>query len=217
MNEVFDAAAEKPKDVLVAFEYDGARLEAKNKTLTLVLDRDIHRSIEHASCMAVSIAKKFSKRNVLLINTYAGMDLLQQSLVAGMIASDLALPKTWKYRGYTVGATENWVEPEAAKLPPNLRVLNCPYSTLTAKLMDSEITAHKCDIVVLNSFEFASLSSYAKSLLASGLLDLLANKKLSLLVYSQDRHRGLSTFSLGRGAIGSLAPYSAAIWRIYDN
>jgi hypothetical protein len=215
LTEVFEASPEPPKDLLCTLEHQGDKLEAMNNSLTLVLDRDIHRSIEHSSAIAVHLSKKFPLRNTLLINTYAGAELMRASLIQGMMDADVLLPSSWKYRAVIANKNAKFSESPDVVLPPNLRVLNCPYSTLTTALIDSEIAAHKCDIVILNSFEFASLSSYAKSLLAQGLVSLRVNRKLSMVVYSQDRHKGLSTYSLGRGPIGSIAPFSGAIWRIF--
>jgi hypothetical protein len=215
LTEVFDAPPEPPKDLLCVIENNGEKLEAMNNSLTLVLDRDIQHSVAHSAAMAVFLSTKFPSRNTLLINTYAGPELMQSSLLKGMMDADVLVPSSWKYRAVVVGKNVKFSDKGASDLPPNLRVLNCPYSTLSTALLDSEIMAHKCDIVLLNSFEFASLSSYAKSLLAQGLVSLRVNRKLSMVVYSQDRHKGLSTYSLGRGPIGSIAPFSGAIWRIY--
>ncbi|MFI5201317.1 MAG: hypothetical protein ACHQNE_02910 [Candidatus Kapaibacterium sp.] len=215
LSEVFDAPAEEPKDILFAFDSDGERLEARNNSLTLVLDRDIQRSTDHAAAVAVHLAVKYPTRTVLLINTYAGPEQMQSALVRGLAGLDILLPSKWKYRKIAQEKNVQFSDSQDAELPENLRVLSCPYATLTTKLIDSEVAAHKCDIVILNSFEFASLSAYTKSLLAGGLLSLQINRKLSMIVYSQDRHKGLSTYSLGRGPIGSLAPHSMAIWRLY--
>ncbi len=216
LDDVFDGPVEAPKDVLISFESDGDRLEAKNETLTLVLDRDIHRSIDHASALAVHLAAKYPARTVLLINTYASRGLLQKTLMDGLVGAKVELPSKWKYRG-GIPNDAQISEPGRATLPKNIRILSCPFATLTPRLIDMELTAHHADIVVLNSFEFASLSSYAKSMLAAGLVTLQINRKLSLMVYTQDRHRGLSTYSIGRGAIGMLAPFAAAIWRIFGD
>jgi hypothetical protein len=215
LTEVFDAPPEPPKDVLCTLVSNGDKLEAMNNSLTLVLDQDIHRSVEQSSSMAVYLSTKFPARTVLLINTYAGSELMQESLGKGMTAADVLLPSELNYRAVSRYAKVS--SSPGTTLPSNLRVLNCPYDTLSTKLIDSEITAHGCDIVILNSFEFSSLSQYAKWELARGLVSLRVNRKLSMVVYSQTRYRGVSTYSIGRGPIGSIAPFSGAIWRIFGD
>ncbi len=214
LNEMFESPPEPPKDLLCTRISNGEKLEALNNSLTLVLDRDIHRSVEHSAAMAVYLSTKFPERNTLLINTYAGEDLMQTSLLKGMMDADMLLPSSWKYRAVMANRKAKFSESPDAVMPPNLRVLNCPYDTLSTKLIDSEITAHGCKIVILNSFESSSLSQYAKWELARGLVSLRINRKLSMVVYSQTRHRGISTYSIGYGPIGSMGPYSNAIWRI---
>ncbi len=217
LTEVFEAPPEPAKDLLCTRISNGVKLEAMNNSLTLVLDMDIHRSVEHSSAMAVYLSGKFPNRNTLLINTYAGEDMMQTSLLKGMMDADVLLPSTWKYRAVMANKKVKFSESADAVMPPNLRVLNCPYDTLSTKLIDSELSAHKCDIVILNSFEFSSLSQYAKWELARGLVSLRVNRKLSMVVYSQTRYRGVSSYSIGRGPIGSIAPFSGAIWRIFGD
>jgi hypothetical protein len=217
LTEVFDAPSEPPKDLLCTRISNGEKLEAMNNSLTLVLDQDIHRSVEHSAAMAVYLTSKFPDRNTLLINTYAGEELMQTSLLKGIMDADILLPPSWKYRAATANKRVKFSESPDAVMPPNLRVLNCPYDTLSTKLIDSELTAHKCDIVILNSFEFSSLSQYAKWELARGLVSLRVNRKLSMVVYSQTRYRSVTTYSIGRGPIGSIAPFSNAIWRIFGD
>jgi hypothetical protein len=217
LTEVFDAPPEPPKDLLCTRTSNGEKLEAMNNSLTLVLDQDIHRSVEHAAAMAVYLSGKFPERNTLLINTYADEDMMQTSLLKGMMDADVLLPSSWKYRAVMANKRVKFSESADAVIPPNLRVLNCPYDTLSTKLIESELSTHKCDIVILNSFEFSSLSQYAKWELARGLVSLRINRKLTMVVYSQTRYRGVSTYSIGHGPIGSMGPFSSAIWRIFGD
>ncbi len=213
LTEVFEAPPEAKKDLLCMIENNGEKLEAMNNSLTLVLDLDIYRSIEQSAAMAVYLSTKFQERTVLLINTYAGSELMQESLGKGMIAADVLLPKGLNYRAVSKYAKVS-TSPDTT-LPSNLRILNCPYATLSTKLIESEITSHGCDIVILNSFEFSSLSQYAKWELARGLVSLRINRKLSMVVYSQTRYRAVSKYSIGQGPIGSMGPFSGAIWKIF--
>ena len=216
VNEMFRTPPEPPKDILCKFQYNTDELTAMSDSLTLILNRDIRSSMEHASSMAVFLAKKFPERKTLLINTYAGAKFMQETIMKGIIDSRIAMPSEWKYAG-GVPETAEFSDEAADGFLPNLRLMNCPVSTLDARRLEAEVTKHGYSIVILNSFEFSSLTHYSLSLLARGIIELREKQKLAMVIYSQQFRAGISASFIGRGPIGMMAPYSDSIWRVYSD
>ncbi len=215
VSEMFDGPAEPAKSVLCKFRYNADELTAMNDSLTLILNRDIRSSMEHASEVSVFLAKKFPERTVLLVNTYAGESFMRETLVKGMVSSQVPLPSRLRYSGLPDG-----IEFAAAgdgEVLTNLRLMNCPLATLDAARLEGEVKAHGCDIVVLNSFEFSSLNRFALWNLARGIVELREKLDLSMIVYSQQFRASISPYFIGRGAIGMMAPYADSVWKVYSD
>lgn len=171
--------------------------------------------MEHASELSIFLARQDPDRKVLLINTYAGTKFMQDTLMKGLISLQIALPKRMKYTGGIPEAAHFTDDPEEALLP-NLQVLNCPIATLDAARLEAEVTKHGSDIVILNSFEFSSLSRPSLWNFARGIVELREKKKLAMVVYSQQFRASISPYFIGRGAMGMMAPFADSIWKVYS-
>ncbi len=212
LDEVFTLPEAPPREHLCGWSGWCGRIEAKSDGFTIILDRDIVHAVENASAMSIHLANKFPAKKLLLINTYASAELLQSSLVHGMVQARMKVPH--RLKKYLRSSEESL--DESASLPTNLRVLNCPTSTLTSTLLESEIKEKEYEIIVLNSFEFATLSRYTKSMLAKAFLELQVRHGLTVVIYSQEMRNDIRELSFARGAIGILSAYATAVWRVYD-
>lgn len=215
VSQMFETPPEPRKGVLCKFLYNQDELTAMSDSLTLILNRDIRSSMEHASKVSVFLATKFPDQNILLVNTYAGAKFMQETLVKGMNSSHLALPSQWKYKGVAQGM-EYSNEPDKPFLN-NLRLMNCPLGTLDTSRLEAEIGEHGSTIVILNSFEFSTLTRHALWNLARGIVELREKNKLSMIVYSQHFRAGISPYFIGKGAIGMMAPFAESIWKVYSD
>src|SRR5437588_5763110 len=75
--QVFDIPREPEREHLCTYVYENGIVQFQSNAFTLVLNRDIQKSIEISSGMAMRVAMKFPDRRVVLVNTYAGPELLQ--------------------------------------------------------------------------------------------------------------------------------------------
>ncbi|HWF43224.1 MAG TPA: hypothetical protein VG537_01150, partial [Candidatus Kapabacteria bacterium] len=87
LTEIFDAAereAANEPERLISYRNDIQVYHAYTGAITIVMSREMRKSVEIASTIALHVALKFPERNVLLINTYAGADLLTSGFVNAM-------------------------------------------------------------------------------------------------------------------------------------
>ena len=82
VEDVFHQPPEAEQELLCTYLDDSESIAVHSNMLTIVLNRDIRKSVDISAAMAVHLAKKYPSRNILLLNTYAGTALMQQSLRA---------------------------------------------------------------------------------------------------------------------------------------
>jgi hypothetical protein len=209
VEDIFLEPTERQPEVLVRYPSQqwGETFEAKSDSFTIVMNRDLKGSIQMASAMAIFLSKKHPLKNVLLVNTYAGVDLMQRTLALGMKDAELPMPSSF-------ARLPIFDDSVASPFPFNLRLLDCPMATCTTWRLEQEIQLYPSDIVILNSFEFASLSQWQRGQLAEGLLELRAKFGLTIVIFSQEMRSDISPYFKGRGALGILSAHAPSVWRI---
>jgi hypothetical protein len=218
MEQMFSEPPEKKQEVLFTIRGISDEVPALSESFTLVLNRDIQSSVEMASELAVYIAKKYPERNVMLINTYAGMNLMQKTLALGMHHCDLQMPP--EFRRFFVRMDESWFSETASPGMKNIHLLDCPISTCTPWRLEAELAIVPAQILIINSFEFAALSRWHSSTLAVGLLALQQKFGLSVVIFSQEMRADVRPMNRGRGPIGMLSAISPSVWKVrsgYEN
>src|SRR5438045_1566963 len=98
-HEIFEAAKQPlaPKRNILCTIYDGMdEYHAMSDTLTLIMCRNIRKSVVYATAIMLRIAQQFPEKSVLMINTYAGGDLLVESFARAMKFWEFKLPPQFK-------------------------------------------------------------------------------------------------------------------------
>ncbi|MDP4198071.1 MAG: hypothetical protein Q8922_01425 [Bacteroidota bacterium] len=217
LDQIFDAAragAGHPRERLITYQDDFHQYHAFEGTLTLIMSRELKKSVEVASAVALHLALKYPKKPVLLFNTFASAELLTSGFVNAMHLLRLKIP--WTFQQYVKDAKPGDFD-DSIELPSpdNLFVLDCPTSTLTPELLEAEIARVGAQIVLLNSLEFAAFSDYRKRAVAEGLLALRNRLNLSVFVFSHEL-RPISPHCGGRGALGLLSAFTDSVWPILN-
>lgn len=102
----------------------------------------------------------------------------------------------------------------------NLFIHDVPFGTWDTSRLERDIEdrgrAECHTIVVLNSFEFASMGREQKSKLAKELLELRMKLGLSIIVFSHDLKRDLAAGLPCRGPLGIIAANAGSVQRLND-
>ena len=214
LSKVFESLPEPKRELLCTYLDGDDCVEVRSNTFTLVLNRDIRKSVEIASGMALWTARKYPERHVLLVNTYAGADLLQRSLAVGMWKMGIILPPSLRRYIPFGGENSDFDDGVAPAYPNNLQLLDCPTSTFSIFRLEAELQERESDIVILDSFEFSALSLEGRRQLANGLLELRERRSLTVVIFSHEMKTDLAAFTPGRGAMGILSAHAGSVWRI---
>jgi hypothetical protein len=220
VSEVFAAAPEADREVLCTYLDDvhGDKIEAVSNTFTIVMNRDITKSIEISSHMSVFLARKFPGRNVMLVNTYAGTALLQRTLAFGIAACGGKVPAEHGEllpHDYKKLVAQNG---EASDAPKNLRILDCPSGLLDASRIDDELNLMGCAddesaIVILNSFEFSAWGfDRSRKAFAEGLVELQVRRALTMVIFSHEIRADVQVHTPAHGAIGVISAFAGSVW-----
>jgi hypothetical protein len=218
VSEVFRGAPEPEREVLCSMPGLSEQLEVRENNFTIVMNRDIRGAVEMSSQMAVHIAHKFPDKQVLLVNTYAGTALMRRTLGHAMLVRGFLLPMSYKEyfepSFFKHGVPEGFVEGVPDPNPQNLRVLDCPISTCAPWRIQEHVALHHSDVIIINSFEFASLTAWGRQVMAEGLLELFAKTRCTFVIYTQELRSDVAPFRKARGPIGILSAHAASVWRI---
>jgi len=218
VNDVFSLCPDAERKVLCTYANDTDKIEAVSNTFTIVMNRNIRRSVEIASMMAIHLAKKFPEQKVLLVNTYAGTELMQRSLVAGLAES-----------GGKVAPEHAHMLPHAYKdcvaqdepptqFPANLRIMDSPTGMLDAWRIEEELNLMGCidegsGIVLLNSFEFAAWGfDRDKKQFAEQLVELRKRRSLTMVIFSHEIRADVQNYTPAHGAIGVISAFAGSVW-----
>jgi hypothetical protein len=215
IGQVFAAEPEIKPERLCAYSEGDDIIVAEWDTFTVVMNRNIQRSIEISTGMALHIAKKYNGGNVLLVNTYASTELLQQSIARALFHSGQKLPHSY-FRFFP----ETWIvdrdfdDSATPQFPPNLRLLDCPASSLSLWRLEQALDEYQAETIILNSFEFASLARQQRMVLAEGLLELREKRGLSVIIFSHEMKADIAPYTPGRGALGLLSAFAGSVLRL---
>jgi hypothetical protein len=216
--QVFDAAianADREPERLITYNRGMQQYHAYSGEVTLVLSRSIRRSAEIAGTLALFLSQKYPDRNVLLFNTYASADLLTAGFARALYYLGMKSPTSFQ-RYLPKLSADNFDDSVDLPSPENLRIIDCPSSTLTPESLELEIVRNNASIVLVNSLEFATYSDRHRKELAGALLDIRHRLELSMFVFSHDM-RPILPYSGGRGALGMLSAYARSIWHIVED
>jgi hypothetical protein len=220
LHQIFEAAkkpTEPKREVLITY-YDGMdEYRGMSDTLTLVMCRNIRKSIRVSSGLTMRIAQKYPEKKILLINTYAGAELLVESFARGMHLCEYKLPPQFKGLVPEAKLDSDYDENAEAALPKNFHVLDVPCATLTPQRLEAQIRVHEADIVILNSFEFAAFSDKRKRALAESILEIRNKLNLTMFVFSHEMRMDIAPYSGGRGPLGLMSAFAGSVWRLLED
>jgi hypothetical protein len=216
LGEVFDAEAVPQPERLCAYVDGEDQIVVERDTFTVVLNRNIRKNIEIATAMGLFIANKYPNGNVLLVNTYAKRDLLQRSLVRSVFRSGVKLPLSYRKYFHETYICERDFDDTAPppKFPPNLRILDCPASSLTFWRLEQALAEYPAETLIINSFEFANVTRELRMILAKGLIELREKSALSVLLFSHEMKADVAPYTPARGALGMISAYAGSVWRL---
>ncbi len=102
----------------------------------------------------------------------------------------------------------------------NLFIHDVPFGTWDIERLERDIEDRgrkkSHTVVVLNSFEFASMSRESKNRMSKDLLELRSKLGLSIVVFSHDQKRDLAAGIPGRGALGIISANAGSVQRLND-
>lgn len=215
-NDIFGLPPEPKREELCKYQGDFGELHGIfSNTITIALSRDLQKNVMLANAVALHLAMKYPDRNVLLVNTYAGTEMMQRTLADAayreLINSGRKAPTT--FREFLPKALDEYFDEQSTfEFPENLRVLNAPTGTLTAANLASEIEECHADTLILNSFEFSAWSIFLRAQFAQGLVGLQKRLQLTVVVFSHELRSNVGSFRAGRGPLGLLAAYAYSVW-----
>lgn len=174
-------------------------MQVHSNAISLVLGRDLRRNVLYASTMALELAA--SGKKVFYLNTYASEHLLRFAFSAAATVAEVA------------GATE-----PADGADPGSRIWLESLATgqWNAATLREAITGQGCEVLIVNSFEFAELSRYRRERVARDLIDLQRALSLTVIVFSHEIKLDLEAHCAGRGAIGTLAAVAESVSKVGD-
>ncbi len=217
MADLFAAAPEPAREQLCQYENaEGDAIVVHSNALTLVLNRDIRESVEISNAMSLFLARKFPERHVLLINTYAGADLMQRTFAHALHEQNIPLPPSFA-RFFEEHDHVTFDDAVPNPFPENLSILDAPTSLLTASRLEEEVKERPGCIVLLNSFEFTSFSRWEREQFAQGILAIRARMPLTMVIFSHEQRYDVASFTPARGPIGALSAYAASVWRLMSH
>ncbi len=219
VSEVFTALPEATQEVLCTYADDNENIVTRSNTFTIIMNRDIRKTVEISSEMAVHLARKYPEQKILLVNTYAGTDLMQQTIAMGLARSGAKLPP--EFARHLESGWENAIGEAGStpEFPLNLRILDCESGMLEAWRIEEELKLFGCvddmpAIVILNSFEFSAYDGRDRRLLAQDLVTLREKRSLTMVVFSHEMRADVKSHTPSHGGIGILSAFSGSVWRI---
>ena len=213
LEDVFNMPEEPVQDLLCTYADTDDRIEARSNTFTIVMNRDIRKTVEIANQMAVHLSKKYPDKKILLVNTYAGSDLMQSSIAIALAKTGSKLPPQFKKH-----LPDNWkdaIEEGAhSYFPTNLRVLDCESGTLEAWRIEEEIKIFGGEIVILNSFEFSAFDDRDRKQLAHSLVSMREQHSLTMVIFSHEMRTDVSIYTPAHGGIGIISAFAGSVWHV---
>jgi hypothetical protein len=237
--------SEPESKAFYTYQHDDDRVEVLNDTFTLVLSRDIRKNTRIAAEIAFSIAKDHNELDVFYVNTYAGVALMKEAFTEALKKSGLPhLPPPASGMGTDAKAEEaeeadaqeeeeddegdyGWDDDDEDEEPDhgpsvlqNLFIYDVPLGTWdTARLrrdIEDRGTKEHHPVVILNSFEFASISRGQREKMVMQLIELRDTLGLTFLIFSHEMKRDLAAGLPGRGPLGIISAQAGSVQRMND-
>jgi len=217
ISEVFSAEAPPAPEVLCKYIDDEDRIEVPSDTFTIVMNRDIRKSVEIANIMAVHLARKFPEQTVLLVNTYAGADLMQRTLALAFAQGDTKLPPS--FAQYLDPRWQDSIaEGAPSPFPANLRILDAATGTLEAWHIEEELkliggAPERPATVLLNSFECSVWGYWRdRKVFAEQLVELRERRRLTFVLFSHEIRADVQSHTPAHGGIGIVSAFAGSVW-----
>ena len=212
IGELYQIPENPPKCLLGTYSYDEDLVRVTSGAFTIVLSREIRKNIKIAVTLAVGLAGKHPDKKVLLLNSYAGSDLLKSAFSEAM----------WRRREKPMtdkSTAESAIQDDAANgvamdVFPNLRLLDVPIGEWSTERVRQEVTEHGAEIIIWDSFEFSAINRYRREIVAREMLKLREEYNLTVVVFSHEMKRDVQAGIPARGAIGMLSAYADSVWRL---
>jgi hypothetical protein len=180
-------------------------------TFNIVLCKEIRKNVEIAAVIAIGLARKYPDKKILLLNSYAGTELLKFVFSKAMWCANGAMDTRSSAEKAAAEDAENGV---ALDVFSNIRVLDIPMGEWSTERVGQEITEYGSEIIVWNSFEFSAINRYRREIVAREMLKLRDEYNLTVVVFSHEMRRDVKAGIPSRGAIGMLSAYADSVWRL---
>lgn len=189
--------------------------------VNLVLGRDLRRNISYSAVMALELAAKGDR--VFYLNTYAGEGLLRDAFSVGGEPPPDPLPSTPEPPPNPLPSTgsgqalkkegESLLDVgQDARPTRDIKIASVATGQWNGRRLLTLVADR--DVLILNSFEFASLTRAIKNRIVVDLLHLQEKTNITLVIFSHSLQRELAARCAGRGPIGVLAAAAASVNRV---
>src|SRR5579883_2503616 len=145
VGDVFAAEQDPENELLTIYDDSEDHIEVRSHSTTIVLNRDIMKSVEISSAMSVFLAKKFPERRVLLVNSYASTGLMQRSLARALWETGFKLPPSFKqYLGSLAAGDDSDFLPRVVSGDPARVVSGDPAGPMD-RVVSGDPAGHACE------------------------------------------------------------------------
>jgi len=184
---------------------DERLIQIAGNAINVVAARNVRSNVHRSVRIALELAASGSR--VLYLNSYAGTDLLREAIYSN-------IPHT---------------ETESKPIRERVSIMAFPYGMMgrclsnARKAIYQDVEAEEsdtperkqyCDVVILNSFEFATFDYRDKVTLASEMLEWAQAAPITLVVFTQELSTYMSAGMPVRGPIGLLTAAAATVSKV---
>ena len=178
------------------------QIQVQTDSFNIVLSKNISRNVRLSLRLALEMSKE---RKVVYVNTYAGSELLTQSLAQ-------AVAKIAEASGDTTEQPSSMRELLAKY--PNFRMVDSPVGDWDGMRVAREIKSMEAEVLIINSFEYAPLVRYQKEKVAIDLLQIQQLTGMSIVIFSHETNTSIDVYMPGRGPLGLLSAYASTVSRL---
>jgi hypothetical protein len=209
IGELYQIPDNPPKCLLGTYSDREDLIRVTSGGFTIVLCREIRKNIKVAVSVAVGLAHKYPDKKILLLNSYAGTELLKSAFSKEM----------WRHRKddrsmFEAAARKDAENGVAMDTLPNIRLLDVPMGEWSTEQVRQEVTEHGAEIIIWDSFEFSAVNRYRREIVAREMLKLREEYNLTVVVFSHEMKRDVKAGIPSRGAIGMISAYADSVWRL---
>jgi hypothetical protein len=180
-------------------------IQIAGNAINVVAARHVRMNVHRSVRMALELAASGSR--VLYLNSYAGIDMLRETIYSNIPHSDA----------------------ESKPIRERVSIMAFPYGMMGRCLSDARNAIYEnikneesgeteriqhCDVVILNSFEFATFDYRDKVTLASEMLEWAQVVPITLVVFTQELSTFMSAGNPIRGPLGLLTAAATTVSKI---